>query len=190
MPVNGRNRTLTGFFVITTRGKAFSCLFLYILTLCFVPPPCNSGVADSQNSKRFRACNCVKITRIIFCAKKLDMGGLRVNMLVEWHTYFYMLLVTSRKEEFRNMKKTIAKIMAAAMVLSAVPAVALPSLTAEAADSRNYEDIKLYSDGSDVGLTFNVDHATVSKVSPSSYMTADAGDQKAVTSITDHKNRR
>ena len=33
------------------------------------------------------------------------------------------------------MKKTIAKIMAAAMVLSAVPAVALPTLTAEAAEN-------------------------------------------------------
>ena len=34
------------------------------------------------------------------------------------------------------MKKTIAKIMAAAMVLSAVPAVALPTMTAEAADTK------------------------------------------------------
>ncbi len=37
------------------------------------------------------------------------------------------------------MKKTIAKIMAAAMVLSAVPAVALPTMTAEAADTTKAE---------------------------------------------------
>ncbi|MBR1636128.1 MAG: leucine-rich repeat protein [Lachnospiraceae bacterium] len=60
------------------------------------------------------------------------------------------------------MKKTIAKIMAAAMVLSAVPAVAMPSLTAEAAsvekievDGISSKTVDLAADGS-TGITVTV----------------------------------